>query len=115
MGQAGLEHLQPAVGGGGGPGNALQHRAVAVVLEILEHKHGVIPFLLRLHLVPVGEAIQSLVLEIGGELQIQVSGVELLIDLLVQQRGNFFVQHNKYTPFSSGWHKNTTDFILLQL
>ena len=64
-----------------------------MVLEVLEHEHGVIPLLLGLYLVPVGEAVQALVLKEGGELQIEIGGVELLVDLLVEQLCNFLVQH----------------------
>ena len=62
-------------------------------MEILVEQHGVIPLLLGLDLVPVGKAVKALCRKVVGEVQIQVGGVKLLVDLLVQQAGDSFVQH----------------------
>ena len=61
-----------------------RHRLV-LVLQIGVEQHGVVTLLLRLDHVPVGKAIESLGLEIVGELEIKVCRVKFLVDLLVQQ------------------------------
>ena len=76
-------------------GDGAQGHFGAVVMEILIEQHGVVPLLLSLNLVPVGEPVQAPGLEIVGEVQIQIGGVELLVDLLVQQGRNLFTQHGK--------------------
>ena len=59
--------------------------ALAVILQILIEQHGVIPLLLRLYPVPVLKAVQSDGGVVVGKVQIQIGGVELLVDLLVEQ------------------------------
>jgi len=65
--------------------DSLKGNALAVILQILIKQHGVIPFLLRLYPVPVLKAVQSDSSVVVGKIQIQIGGVELLIDLLVEQ------------------------------
>ena len=65
--------------------DSLKGDALAVILQILIKQHGVIPFLLRLYPVPVLKAVQSGGGVVVGKVQIQIGGVELLIDLLVEQ------------------------------
>jgi len=65
--------------------DGLKGDALAVVLQILIEQHGVIPFLLRLYPVPVLKAVQSDGGVVVGKVQIQIGGVELLVDLLVEQ------------------------------
>ena len=64
-------------------GEAIQKKAV--------HEHRVVAFLLRLHFVPMREALKSAALEIVGKVQIQISRVKFLVDLLVDERGDFFI------------------------
>jgi hypothetical protein len=45
----------------------------------------VVSFLLGLDHVPVGKAVQSLGLEVVGKAQIEISGVEFLVDLGVEK------------------------------
>ena len=54
--------------------------------------------LLGLDLVPVGKAVQPLGAVEVGHIQVQVGGVQLLIDLFVQQFGNLFI-HDENTPY----------------
>jgi hypothetical protein len=49
----------------------------------------VVPLLLGLNLVPVGKAVQALLVVVNGEVQVQISGIKLLVHLLVQQLRNF--------------------------
>ena len=65
--------------------DSLKGDALAVILQILIKQHGVIPFLLRLYPVPVLKAVQSDGGVVVGKVQIQIGGVELLVDLLVDQ------------------------------
>ena len=74
-------------------GDGLQRYGHVVVLEILEHQHGVVPLLLGLDLVPVGKTGKALLHIEIGELEIQIRRVEFLVHLIVQQLGYFFVQH----------------------
>ena len=53
-----------------------------------------IPFLLGLHLKVVGKAGQTNAFEVVCKVQIQISGVELLVDLLVEQVGYMGVHHS---------------------
>ena len=46
---------------------------------------------LRLDFVPVGKALEAAILVIIGEGQVQVSGVKLLVDLLVEDRRDALV------------------------
>ena len=64
-----------------------------MILKIGIEQHSMIPFLLRLNHVPVGEAIKSLGFEIIRKLQIEICGVELLVDLLIQQLMYRFVHY----------------------
>ena len=83
------EHLVGLVDG-------LQGHGLIVVMQILIEQQGVVPLLLGLDLVPVGKAVQSPGLKVVGEVQIQISGVELLVHLLVQQLFHFCVQHMSF-------------------
>ena len=65
-----------------------------VILQILQKQHCMIAFLLRLNHVPVGKAIQPLLLIIEREIKIQICGVQLLVNLIIQQFGYFFIKHN---------------------
>jgi hypothetical protein len=51
----------------------------------------VIPFFLGLDHIPVRKTVQSFGLEIVGELQIQIGGIEFLIDLVVQKFMNLLI------------------------
>ena len=65
--------------------DSLKGDTLAIVLQILIEQHGVIPLLLRLYPVPVLKAVQSDGGVVVGKVQIQIGGVELLVDLLVEQ------------------------------
>ena len=92
--QARLQHAHIALQRYIRLGNGLQCHGGAVVVKVLVEEHGVVSLLLGLDLVPVGKAIQPLGLKVVGEIQIQVGGVELLVDLLVQQVSDRFIQHS---------------------
>ena len=86
------EHLVGLVDG-------LQGHGLVVVVQVLIEQQGVVPLLLGLDLVPVGEAVQAPGLIVVGEVQIQIGGVELLVNLLVQQLLDFGIQHIDVPPF----------------
>ena len=94
-----LQHPQAAGQLPVGLGDGLQRHLSAVVLEILHHQHGVIPLFLRLDLVPVGKAIQALLLIVDGEIQVQIGRIKLLVDLLVEQLRDLCVQYKKQLLF----------------
>ena len=98
--QTGLQHIHVAVQRLVRLGNGLQGHLGVVVLEVLVKQHGVVPLLLGLNLVPVGEAVQAPGLKVVGKIQVQIGGVKLLVDLLVQQGGDLFTQHNNMLPSS---------------
>ena len=60
VGQAGLQGVHIALQPGIRLCNGLQRYRHIVVLQILEHEHGVVPLLLGLDLVPVGKAGEAL-------------------------------------------------------
>ena len=67
MSQAGFEDRFDAVKvvlrfGDGREGNAF-----AVVMQIRPHEHRVIPFFLGLDIIPVGKAVEAIVIEIVGK------------------------------------------------
>ncbi len=55
--------------------------------------HRVLKLLAGLDDIPVGKAGEADVLVIVGEFQIQIAGVQLLVDLLIKHFGNFFFNH----------------------
>ena len=71
-----------------------------IVLHVLDKQHGMIAFFLCLYLVPVCKAIQPFIVIKIGKAQIQVSRIELLVDLRIQQLGNFFIQHIQQLLFA---------------
>ena len=71
--------------------NSRKGNALAVILQILIEQHGVIPFLLRLHFIPVFKAVQPDGRIIIGKIQIKIGGVELPVDLLIEQFRYFYI------------------------
>ena len=55
------------------------------------HFHGMLAFFLGLQVVPMGESLQPPVFKISVHGQVEVGGVELLVDLIVEQIGYFFL------------------------
>ncbi len=94
-----LEYLELVVQILVGLGNGAQGHLLAVVLEVLQEEHGMVPLLLGLNLVPVGKAIQTNLVIVQGKVQVQVGGIELLVDLIVEQLRNFLIQHNNIVSF----------------
>ncbi len=45
--------------------------------------------------------VQSLVLEVVGEVQVEIGGVHLLVDLVVEQLNDLFIEHDKDLLLSS--------------
>ena len=62
-----------------------QGNAFAVVEKVCPHQHGVIAFFLRLDLIPVRKSVQSFILIIISKIKIQISGIEFLVDLSIDQ------------------------------
>jgi len=60
------------------------HLATVLVQVVAEDK-SMVAFFLGLDLVPVGKALETLLLVVVGEGQIQIRRVQLLVDLIVQQ------------------------------
>ena len=52
-----------------------------------------VPFLLGLHLEIIRKAGQSSALKVVGKVQIQIGGIEFLVDLLIEQVGYMGVHH----------------------
>ena len=94
--QAGLQDRHIAVQHLIGLGDGIQGHGLVVIVQVLIEQKGVVPLLLGLNFVPVGKAVQSTGLKVVGEVQIQISGVELLVHLLVQQLFHFCVQHMSF-------------------
>lgn len=89
--QTGFQHVHVAFELFVGFVDGLQGDGAVVVLEILVEEHGVVAFFLGLDFVPVGESGEAAFLEIVVHVQIKVCGVELFVDLIVEQIGYFFV------------------------
>ena len=56
-------------------------------------EHGVIHLFLGLDFIPVGKAVQPLVIIKIGNVQVEIGGIEFLVDLLIQQLGNSLIHH----------------------
>ena len=93
MAESRLEQRHGVRPGGIGLVYSLQDHRLVVVEQILIEELGVIPLLLRLYLIPVGEAVQAHVREGVGELQIKIGGIPFLIDLPVEKFHYGFMQH----------------------
>ena len=92
--QAGFQHIHVFLVFLVGLGDGTQGDGAVVVLHILVDEHGVVALLLSLNHVPVGEAGEAALVEVVVHVKIKVAAVQLFIDLLVEQVGNFFVKHN---------------------
>ena len=92
--QAGFQHIHVFLVFLVGHGDGVQLDWAVVVLHILVDEHGVVTLLLGLDHVPIGEAGKAALVEVVVHVQIKIGAVELLVDLLVEQVGNFFIQHN---------------------
>ena len=92
--QSGLQQVHVGLEDFVGLGDGVEGHFAVVVLHVLVEKHGVVALFLCLDHVPVGEAVEAALLEIVVHVEVQISGVELFIDLLVEQVGNFFVKHD---------------------
>ena len=66
----------------------------AVIEQVLEKQQRVVALLLRLHPVPVFKAVETGGCVVVGKVQIEIGGVKLLIDLLVDELGDSCV-HGK--------------------
>ena len=60
----------------------------AVVEQVLEKQQRMVALLLRLHAVPVFKAVETGGRVVVGKVEIEIGGVKLLIDLLVDELGN---------------------------
>ena len=63
------------------------------ILEESADFHGVFIFFTRLFDIPMGEAREVGVLIIIGKFHVQVTGMEFLVDLLIEHFGDFFFDH----------------------
>ena len=93
--QAGLQHIHVFLVFLVGLGDGIQYNGAVVVLHVLVDEHGMVALFLSLDHVPVGEAGEAALVEVVVHVKIKVAAVQLFIDLLVEQVGNFFVKHNK--------------------
>ena len=59
-----------------------------VIEQVLEKQQRMVALLLRLHAVPVFKAVETGGCVVVGKVQIEIGGVKLLIDLLVDELGN---------------------------
>ncbi|SCI06710.1 Uncharacterised protein [uncultured Ruminococcus sp.] len=91
--QPGLQRIHYGLKAGIRLINGLKGYQHVVVLQILDHQCCMVAFFLRLNPVPVGEPIQALFYIKVRKLQVKVGGIELFIDLCVEQIGYFFIQH----------------------
>ena len=73
--------------------NRLERNLLIVIVQILAEEHGMIPLLLRLHLIPVGKSLQTLFLVKVRKSQIEIGRIELFVDLLIEQLCYVLVQH----------------------
>ena len=74
-------------------GDGLEGDGLVVFGQIVQEFHCVVPLLHRLDAEVVGKAVQvPLTVEVG-HIQIEIGGVELLVDLLVYQFCDFMAHH----------------------
>ena len=73
--------------------DGIQHRALAVELQVFHEQEGMIALLLGLDLIPVAEAVELAIVVIVREIEVEVGGVEFLGDLLIEQLYNFLIEH----------------------
>ena len=92
--QTGFQHIHVFLEDFVGHGDGVQLDGAVVVLHVLVDEHGMVALLLGLNHVPVGEAAEAALVEVVVHVEVQVGAVELFIDLLVEQVGYFFVQHD---------------------
>ena len=86
--EAGLERREIGVEGLVRLGDGLHRGTEVVVEQIAADGQRVVHLLLRLDLVPVGEPLEAAVLVVVGKGEVEVAGIELLVDLLVQDGGD---------------------------
>ena len=67
MGQAGFQDSFDAVKVVLRFGNGREGNAFTVVVQIGPHEHGVVPFFLSLDIIPVGKAVEAIIIEIVGK------------------------------------------------
>ena len=63
--------------------NGIKNNSFAIVVEIGPHQQSVIMFFLSLDIVPVGKAIEAIVIEVVGKGQIQIFREKFFINLSI--------------------------------
>ena len=72
-------------------------------MQVVAEDKGMVELLLGLDVVPVGEALQALLLVVVGEGQVQVGGVQLLVDLVVKQFVHTLIHDGASLALGSGF------------
>ena len=93
----GLERLQEVREGLVGHVDGQKLHGLAVLMQVVAEDHRVIALFLSLDLEVVSVAGQALLLVVVGEGEVQVGGVQLLVDLVVDELVDLGVHEN---PFS---------------
>ena len=77
-------------------GNRIHYRAAVPVVDVVEDAERVRGLLLVLDLHPVGEPRQGLSLEVGGHGEVEMRGVQLAVQLVVEGLLELCVQHGVF-------------------